>query len=71
MTLSEYLDVTSLQQRDISKVTGYAPGTISRWISGDRTPSRSAIQKIHTVTMGVVTFDDWMSANPRSNGPGH
>jgi|TARA_R110002096_G_C14093278_1_gene677969 transcriptional regulator with XRE-family HTH domain len=65
MTLSEYLDVTSLQQIDISKSTEYSPATISRWISGDRTPSRSAIQKVHKITMGVVTFDDWMSEDDR------
>ena len=60
MTLKEYLDLSKSRQRDFVELTGFAPGTVSRWISGDRVPSRSAIVRIQDVTKGAVTFSDWM-----------
>lgn len=60
MTLKEYLDLSKSRQRDFVELTGFAPGTVSRWLSGDRVPSRSAIVRIQDVTKGAVTFSDWM-----------
>ena len=61
MTLKEYLDLSKSRQRDFVELTGFAPGTVSRWLSGDRVPSRSAIVRIQDVTKGAVTFSDWMN----------
>jgi transcriptional regulator with XRE-family HTH domain len=61
MTLKEYLDLSKSRQRDFVELTGFAPGTVSRWISGDRVPSRSAIVRIQELTKGAVTFSDWMN----------
>jgi transcriptional regulator with XRE-family HTH domain len=60
MTLKEYLDLSKSRQSDFVALTGFAPGTVSRWLSGDRVPSRSAIVRIQDVTKGAVTFADWM-----------
>jgi transcriptional regulator with XRE-family HTH domain len=60
MTLKEYLELSKSRQRDFVELTGFAPGTVSRWLSGDRVPSRSAIVRIQDVTKGAVTFADWM-----------
>ena len=60
MTLKEYLDLSKSRQRDFVELTGFAPGTVSRWLSGDRVPSRSAIVRIQDITKGAVTFADWM-----------
>lgn len=61
MTLREYLDLSKSRQRDFVELTGFAPGTVSRWLSGDRVPSRSAIVRIQELTKGAVTFSDWMN----------
>ena len=63
MTLKEYLELSKSRQRDFVELTGFAPGTVSRWLSGDRVPSRSAIVRIQDVTKGAVTFADWMHSD--------
>lgn len=65
MTLKEYLEISKSRQTDFVKLTGYAPGTVSRWISGQRIPSRAAISKIKNVTKGAVDFNDWAAADDR------
>ena len=65
MTLREYLDLSQSNQSNFGKATGFCRTTISRWLSGERMPSRKAIEKIHHATKGAVTFMDWMKSNDR------
>jgi len=65
MTLQEYLDLSKRRQTDFVEMTGFAPGTVSRWLSGTRVPSRAAIMRIQDVTKGAVTFSDWMQPHDR------
>lgn len=65
MTLKEYLDLSKSNQSNLANMTGFCRATVSRWLSGERLPSRAAIEKIHHATKGAVTFTDWMQDDRR------
>ena len=65
MTLKEYLDLSKSQQKELAAMTGFCCATISRWLSGERMPSRRAIEKIHNATKGAVTWTDWVQRDDR------
>ena len=65
MTLREYLDLSKSQQKELAAVTGFCRATVSRWLSGERMPSRRAIEKIHHATKGAVTWTDWVQRDDR------
>jgi len=68
MKLQEYLDLSKQQQREFSKVLGYDESIVSRWVRGERTPSKSNIVKIHNYTKGAVTWLDWNIPQNNLNG---
>ena len=68
MKLIEYLDLSKQQQREFSKVLGYDESIVSRWVRGERTPSKTSIVKIHNYTKGAVTWLDWNIQQNNLNG---
>lgn len=44
--LKYYLDINEMQQKDLAKIIGVQPSTISNWLSLNSMPQVSTIQKI-------------------------
>lgn len=59
MNLKEYLQLSRLSQNELSSVLGFDKSIVSRWVNGDRLPSRESIKKIHHLTKGAVSWTDW------------
>ena len=58
MLLYDYLLKHRINQRDFAKRIDVAASTLSRWLSGDRTPRGAQARKIVTETEGKVTLQD-------------
>lgn len=63
MTLREYLDMSGWSQRQFAKELGAGDSIVSRWVKGQRVPSRSNINEISTITKGAVQWSDWNSTS--------
>ena len=59
MKLKEYLKVYNLTSKEFAKKLGISVVTISRYMSGERFPSKNILKKISKNTEGVVTADDF------------
>jgi len=59
MTLREYLDMSGWSQRQFAKELGAGDSIVSRWVKGQRVPSRSNINEISQITKGAVQWSDW------------
>ena len=59
MKLKEYLKVYNLTSKEFAKKLGISVVTISRYMSGERFPSKNILKKIFKNTEGVVTADDF------------
>jgi transcriptional regulator with XRE-family HTH domain len=58
MLLGDYLLKRGINQRDFAKSIDVAASTLSRWLSGDRTPRGAQALKIVSATGGKVTLAD-------------
>ena len=65
MQLSEWLKLRGKTARDLAETIDVTPMAVSRYISGERWPRRSVMEKITKVTGGAVTANDFLS---RSEG---
>ena len=59
MKLKEYLKVYNLTSKEFAKKLGISVVTISRYMSGERFPSKDILKKISKNTEEVVTADDF------------
>ena len=63
--IEEWLEVAKISQAAFARQIGVAPASVSRWVNRERAPRWELIQKMHTVTKGFVTANDFMpSAEP-------
>jgi transcriptional regulator with XRE-family HTH domain len=58
MLLYDYLLKNRIEQKDFAKRIDVAASTLSRWLSGDRTPRGAQALKIVAATKGKVTLAD-------------
>jgi transcriptional regulator with XRE-family HTH domain len=58
MLLHDYLLKKNINQRDFAKSIDVAASTLSRWLSGDRTPRGAQALRIVSETEGKVTLAD-------------
>lgn len=66
MTLRDYIAAHNLTATAIAIAIGVRPQTVSRYLSGDRFPTRRTIQQIAAATGGAVAPADWyVDAKPR------
>jgi len=66
MTLPDYLTQHSISAAEIARRAKMSRGGISRLLSGTRSPSIAAAQRIHDATEGKVSFGDWVRKKRRT-----
>jgi transcriptional regulator with XRE-family HTH domain len=66
MTLSEYLARENVKRSHFAQSIGVEASTVTRWISGDRTPSLALMERISRATDGKVTPSDFLPADASS-----
>ena len=59
MNLKEYLVKNKLTARWVADKTGVTVSAARKWCQGVRIPRLPAIKKIHKITNGEVSYDDW------------
>lgn len=59
LNLKKYLKINMLTQQQFALTIGKKQTTVSRYILGNRIPTTSVILKIHEVTGGLVSYNDW------------
>ncbi len=59
MTLKDYLDHQGLTAAYIARRVGVSISAARKWIQGTRIPRLPAIKKIHRITQGEVSVNDW------------
>ena len=59
MKLKEYLKFNNISNKDFSEKIGISAVSLSRYISGDRLPEKSIINKIHFITDKLVSANDF------------
>ncbi len=59
MTLKEWLDRTGKSSAQIAFELDLPQGTLSRYLNGSRIPRPDIMQRIHRVTDGQVTANDF------------
>lgn len=59
MTLAEYICCAGERPAAFARRAGLAKSTISRLLRGQCRPSWEVVAKIHEVTDGFVTANDW------------
>lgn len=69
MKLAEYLTKQKMRPSAFAASIDVPPSTVSRWMTGARTPRADAISKIQRKTKGKVTIRDFLS-EPASNAVG-
>lgn len=58
MTLSEYLETQNMTAHRFAGMSGINHTTIGRLLAG-QVPRVATAQKIHDITGGAVTLEDW------------
>ena len=59
MKLKDYLKFNKISNIQFSKIIGISPISLSRYISGERFPEKKILLKIHKITEGLVTANDF------------
>jgi predicted transcriptional regulator len=59
MRLGEYLQLADMSQTRFAALIGVQQATVSRYISGTKLPSVTAVLKIRDLSKGAVALDDW------------
>jgi len=65
MRLGEYLQLTDMSQVRFAALLGVRQATVSRYISGTKLPSVTAVLKIRDLSKGAVALDDWAPLKKR------
>lgn len=60
MQLRTYLKRWNLTHLAFAELVGTSQQMVSRWVSGERSPRKVVIAKIHRLTRGKVTLFDWI-----------
>lgn len=58
--------VLGLSQTDLARIAGVKQSTVSRWESGELSPSLSDVSKIVTAAGGRITANDFLIAHTMS-----
>ena len=65
MKLADWLHKQRLTPEQLRRMLGVKNrSTVTRYLSGDRRPSVSVLQKIHDITRGEVTLTDFLDTSP-------
>lgn len=59
MILKEYMTRHGIPASYIAKKLEVSVSAARKWVQGTRVPRLSAIKRIHRITQGKVSFDDW------------
>jgi predicted transcriptional regulator len=59
MRLGKYLRSAEISQVRFATLLGVRQATVSRYISGTKIPSVTAVLKIRDISKGAVALDDW------------
>lgn len=62
MRLHDWLLTEGVSASEFAAAAGFSAATVSRWLSGDRSPSLRACKAIARATRGRVTADDFMGS---------
>jgi transcriptional regulator with XRE-family HTH domain len=60
MTLDEWKRQLGLKQADFARLLNMDQGTVSRLLSGKRTPPSEVMRRIFVLSGGRVTANDWI-----------
>lgn len=60
MKLHQYLSMKNERASAFAARIGAPASTVSRWLSGDRSPSLDSVAKVEVATGGLVTAADFM-----------
>lgn len=63
MKLDQYLQESHIPARQFATTLGVHVSQVSRWASGDRTPSIDQAARIKEATGGRVTFEDFVQSS--------
>lgn len=61
MTLDQFRRDRNLRLTDLASLLGAKPSTVHGWLNGHRRPSWEWVERIHEVTGGAVSADDFMT----------
>lgn len=64
MTLSEYMKAKALSDAEVAASLGCSEGAVKKWRYGERTPRPDQLRRIHDLTEGTVTANDFLIIEP-------
>lgn len=59
MKLKDYMEAQGWTARYLANRLDVTVSAARKWIQGTRTPRLATLNKIHKITHGNVSFDDW------------
>lgn len=62
MTLHEFMKLASLSDTDMASKLGCSEGAVKKWRYGERVPRVDQLRRIHEITNGAVTANDFIGA---------
>jgi transcriptional regulator with XRE-family HTH domain len=62
------IDELGWTQNDLADRLGVSAGVVSRWLSGERTPSLEMAFRIQNSEVGIAA-DAWLRSSPDDTGP--
>ena len=68
MKLRDWMDGRKLSQPALAAKLGVTQATVSRYASGDLTPSLAVIQRLDELSDGEVSFVDFLPDRPVAEG---
>ncbi len=69
MKLAEFLELNHLTSADFARTIGVERQAVSRYVNGERFPTREIIIKIHEATGGTVSANDFVDFPPIAPTP--
>ena len=63
MTLQEYINEAGITAHQFARQAGINHATVGRLLAGDQVPRADTALKIHDITGGKVTLEDWRRPN--------
>tara|TARA_Y100000589_G_scaffold191634_1_gene181527 strand:- start:2042 stop:3235 length:1194 start_codon:yes stop_codon:yes gene_type:complete len=61
MNLREFLKLQKISQKEFAKHLGISPISLTRYLYSKRFPEKKILEKIHKLTDGIVTANDFLS----------
>ena len=59
MTLKNFMVKYSITARQLAGKLRVSMSAVRKWVQGTRIPRLQTIKRIHNLTNGEVTYDDW------------